>query len=117
MEITVSVTLNPTEDKEKVIKAVKNIFPDAQLHGEEVLEGSVQDLKKFQELLERRRVRNTFESILIRNYFNGSTYVLLNKQAAFMGKPNIFVGQELGPIKLEIFCDEKEIHSIIWGSE
>lgn len=117
MEMKVSVTLNPTEDREKVVKAVKNLFPEVQLQGDELLEGPVQSLKKFRELLERRRVRNTFESILMKNYCNGSTYLLLNKQAAFTGKPNIFAGQELGPIKLEIICGEDEIHEIVWGSD
>ncbi|MCD6414068.1 MAG: hypothetical protein J7L23_00375 [Candidatus Diapherotrites archaeon] len=115
MEVKVAVTLNPTESRDKVSKAVEMLFPGVKLSGDELLEGEIQDITRFRELLAQRKVRNTFESILAKNYCAGSTYLLLNKQAAFMGKPNVFAGQELGPIKLEISCKEGEIHKIIWG--
>ena len=114
MRAFVSVGLHPTEDKEKVVKAVQNLFPGTSLEGKELLNGPVTDLTTFQELLEKRKIRNTFESLLERNYCVGKTYLLLNKQAAFMGTPNIYAHQELGPIKFELECKEEELHEALW---
>jgi predicted RNA binding protein with dsRBD fold (UPF0201 family) len=117
MKAIVSVGVHPTEDRGKVVEAVERLFPGAALGGGELLSGEVNDLSRFRELVEQRRIRNALESILNKNYCAGSTYIMLNKQAAFMGKPNAYAGQELGPIKLELECEEREIHEAIWGNK
>jgi predicted RNA binding protein with dsRBD fold (UPF0201 family) len=117
MKVYASVGVHPTENREKVIEAVQNLFPGTILEGEEHLKGTVPDLKRFRELVEQRKIRNTLESILEKNYCAGCTYLLLNKQAAFVGKPNVYAGQELGPVKLELECEKEKIHELLWGEK
>lgn len=115
MRAFVSIGLHPTENRQKVTEAAHTLFPETALEGEELLTGEVHDLKEFRELIEKRQIRNTLETILERNHCAGSTYLLLNKQAALAGKPNVYAGQELGPLKLELQCNPEEIHPALWG--
>lgn len=117
MKAWASVGLHPTENKEKVLQSVHGLFPGTQLKGKEVLMGKIPDLALFRELVQKRKIRPSLEKILEKNFCAGRTYILLNKQAAFMGTPNVYSKQELGAIKLEFECEEKELKSLLGGKE
>ena len=109
--------VNPTEDLEKVKRAVENIFwgmkfdvvPErrgsllvAKAQGIDVLAG-------LHDLLRRERIRAAARRVFLEKLTEKSIVFYLNKQVAFVShisfsKP---VGESpLGPIKVQIRCDD-----------
>lgn len=117
MKAFVCVGVHPTEDPGKVSEAVENLFPGTILEGNGLLQGEVYDLRKFRELIQKRKIRSSLEAVLEKNHCAGSTYLMFDKQAALAGSPNVYSGQEMGAIKLEFKCGENQIHEAIWGNE
>lgn len=106
MEIIVTAKVWPTEDKEKVLKAVENIFPTLEFGGTDALmakSSKKDDLMPFKELLKIHQIRLAASGFL-RNSIDWEKLAFgLNKQAAFMGKIS-FVDFDiaLGAIDVEI---------------
>ncbi|RLI86541.1 MAG: hypothetical protein DRP01_04000 [Archaeoglobales archaeon] len=102
VEIEIETTVNPTEDLDKVILSVRNIFPDAEIQIEgEKIRAKAWELKKFRDLLRRQRILDTARTELIRGRCENETVVFLNKQAAYVGRLN-FADEDaiLSPIKV-----------------
>ena len=127
MRLRISASVFPTEDKEKVLRALQNIFPDIDFNeGHDngdtvVLRGELTNpenmaFSQFQELLRHRKIRDSVEALLHRNYADGKTRLELNKQAAFIGRLNIAEKHPLGSIMIEIECEKEQIHEIVWGA-
>lgn len=93
VEVIIETLIHPTEEEEKVIGAIKNLFPDAKI---EISEGKVfaiaRDLKTFRELLRRQKILDTARSELLRNRRGSEVTIYLNKQTATISRIN--------------FCDE-----------
>lgn len=114
MKAYISTHIFPTEDEKKILRNLSSIFPEVSFKKEgELLVGETNNLVYFQNLLEKRRIRNTIEEILLKNYRNGRTYLLLNKQIKTV---NVYENHPLGPIKLEIECSKEQIRDIVWKS-
>lgn len=97
----------PTEDREKVIRALTAIFPDAILTGTDPLEGVANSVDAFGELLKRYRIRDAARAVMRRGVRGNSTSFRLNKQVAAVGK--ISFSQEshaLGDIDVTITADD-----------
>ncbi len=91
VEAEVYVKVNPTEDIEKVKKAVENLFPDIDLEFDEsksVLVGKTNKLDKFRELLRMQRILDTARAELKRGWKGNESTVYINKQAATVSKIN-----------------------------
>ena len=91
VEAEVEVRVNPTEDVEKVKKAVENLFPDIELKYDEdrgVLTGKTEKLEKFRELLRRQRILDTARTELRRGWKGKESTVFINKQAATVSRIN-----------------------------
>ncbi|MDJ0269618.1 MAG: hypothetical protein NXY59_03540 [Aigarchaeota archaeon] len=102
-----------TEDEEKVVEAIKNIFPKFNisstqyedltiLHGE----GSGRELlEKLRMVIRSRRIRAAARSFMMQRIDDGILVFLLNKQAASVGKVSFCENAQetpLGAIKVTI---------------
>jgi len=102
VEIEIETKINPTEDVDKVVQSVKNIFPDAEIQIEgDKLKARAWDLRKLRDLLRRQRILDTARTELIRGRSNNETTIFLNKQIAYIGKVN-FADEDaiLSPIRV-----------------
>ncbi|MCS7130238.1 MAG: AAA family ATPase [Archaeoglobaceae archaeon] len=89
LEIEIETKLHPTEEEEKVVKAVKNLFPDAKIKIEDgELFAIARDLGKFRELLRRQKILDTARAEFLRNKKGNEITIYLNKQTATVSKIN-----------------------------
>jgi len=116
----VETPLNPTEDPEKVLRAVHNLFPDATLitvktdarHAK--LEATMTGLKALEGLktvLRQEAIRDAARRMLLSGLSGSSIIVHLHKQAAFAGKASFcerYDESPLGPITLTITSENPE---------
>lgn len=125
--VRVEAEIYPTEDPDKVFKAVENIFPRLKLQvrwfdRSAVVEGSgegLEVLENFKKLLRERRIRAAARSILKTSISGGILLFYLNKQAAYVGKVSFtepFLESPLPPIRVEIKSDNFE-GLISWMTE
>jgi len=125
VEIEAEAFIYPTEDPEKVQKAIKTIFPTCSMTlenpSEEVRilrarEHGKEALIPLQSLLRQDRIRDAARSVLMSGISNNMITFHLNKQVAFVGHisfsmPN--AESPLGPITVRIRC-ENPIGLVEW---
>jgi len=125
VEAEAEAFIYPTEDPEKVEKAIKTIFPACSITlenpSEEVRilrarEHGKEALIPLQSLLRQDRIRDAARSILMSSISNNMITFHLNKQVAYVGHisfsmPN--AESPLGPITVRIKC-ENPISLIEW---
>lgn len=106
-EVTVRCPVNPSEDEEKVRKAVLSIFPDAELSLEGGILSGPATLDRFHRIIRNQRILDATRSVLIRNMRGDSTCISLNKQVATLGKVS-FADRNpvLGAIEVTIRDDD-----------
>lgn len=120
VEVSVRAAVNPTESREKVETAIKNIIGDTKLEALEnggitVLTGrfkGLDSLNRLRDLLRRMRIRDAARALFLRSDKEGQISFGLNKQAAYAGKISFYRsgGSPLGPIQIII---EGDIESAI----
>jgi len=116
IDVHVEVEVNPTEDPEKVRRAVENIFGsvgfEVKPHGRGSLliakTRGIEGLDKLYNLLRRERIRDAARGVLFDGLGGKSIVFYLNKQVAYAGhisfsKP--LAESPLGPIRVQIRCD------------
>jgi predicted RNA binding protein with dsRBD fold (UPF0201 family) len=116
IDVHVEVEVNPTEDPEKVKRAVENVFGRREFKVKPKGWGSlltakiigVDGLTKLYNLLRRERIRDAARGVLFDGLGEKSIIFHLNKQVAYAGhvsfsKPK--AESPLGPIKVQIRCD------------
>lgn len=118
MEGTVRIAVNPTESREKVVEAVRNVLGDIELEQSErgglvVLVGRlkrIEDLAPLRDALARMRIRDAARSLFTRIAQEGLLSFGLNKQAAYAGHASFYSSGEspLGPIQVIIKGDVSE---------
>lgn len=123
MEGTVRTTVNPTEDLEKVVKAVRNMLGDIELHQSEksgsiIIEGHldrIEDLAPLRAILAKMRIRDAASSFFKRIVQEELLSFGLNKQAAYAGHASFYSSGEsqLGPIQVTIKGDVSEVVSYL----
>jgi predicted RNA binding protein with dsRBD fold (UPF0201 family) len=114
--VHVEVEVNPTEDLEKVKRAVENIFGAAKFEVKSRNWGRLLiaettgtgGLTKLYNLLSRERIRAAARKIFLSGMDKKSVVFYLNKQVAYAG--HISFSQQtaespLGPINVQIRCD------------
>ena len=112
-KMTAKARVNPTEDLEKVIKAISNMFDYDEVEiGEDyvLVTGERGSLERLKESLKNRQIRDTAETVLLRGLQGSEISFALNKQAALVGVPNFVDGElsPLGEIRVKIETDEVE---------
>ena len=112
-KITARARVNPTEDRDKVINAISNIFEFDELEigeGYVSVTGENESLLDLRESLKVRRIRDTAERIFLNGTDGNKISFSLNKQAALVSTPN-FVDKDmsvLGEIDVTIETDDVE---------
>ncbi len=104
MRVRIEAVVNPTEDVDKVAKAVSNIFTGNVIveeggSGYKYVVGessSIESLKKLHYLIRAQRVLDTARSMLLKGVRGGEIAFRLHKQVAYVGKVS-FVDEELNP--------------------
>lgn len=116
----VETPLNPTEDPEKVSRAVRNLFPsltlttakvDARRSKLQATMNRLEDLDNLRSLLRQEAIRDAARRMLLQAVSGSSIVVHLNKQAAFAGKASFcerYDESPLGPITLTITAENPE---------
>ncbi len=112
-EVKAETPINPTEDVDKVIQTLSNMFDYDQLEiGDDYISvtGGRDSLLKLKEALEKRKIRNTARKIMIKEARNSMVFFQLNKQAAFSGVVNFAEDNlsPLGEIKVKVETDDVE---------
>jgi predicted RNA binding protein with dsRBD fold (UPF0201 family) len=105
----VSCLVCPSEDPDKVRKAILNIFPDASLEvTERGLEGTA-SLDRFKDLIRRQKILDSTRSMMFKGIRNGYITIHLNKQVAFVGKVSFTEPKTvLGTMRVTIETDDPE---------
>ncbi len=116
IEIVCPVTLS--EDSDKVIQAVSNIFPHSTINNEnfsiKAQSNELRSLEKIYESIVFTRSQKSYTRNLENNLDGNTTWFLLNKQAAFVDQAVICDEAEespLGPIK--VILNSSNIDGII----
>lgn len=125
-KIQMLCSLNPSEDAEKVTKAISNIFPYSTIKSEIFsVNAQSKDLRSFEKIYEtinKKKSQNTYRRYLEKNLDADTTWFYLNKQAAFVEQIAICEEAEespLGPIKVIITSSNIDaiINWIISGNQ
>jgi predicted RNA binding protein with dsRBD fold (UPF0201 family) len=115
INVQVEADVNPTENEEKVRRAVENMFNNLELEVKPQRQGSLlvgmgkgmDSLTKLYNLLRREKIRDAARGVLYAGLSGKSIVFYLNKQVAYVGHVSFSnpVGESpLGPIKVEIHC-------------
>ncbi len=109
VEITVTTPVNLTEDKQKVIFALNNLFPKSELIEKKntisIKGDSFKILEKLKEKIRSKKSLAVLKRIIYNNYHMENTWFFVNKQAAFADVVAIVENEDespLGPIKISI---------------
>lgn len=112
-KMTARADVNPTEDLEKVIKSISNMFDYDDIEigdGYVIVSGEKESMERFKESIKNRQIRDTAEKILFKGISDNEIIFSLNKQAALVDVPNFVDGElsSLGEIKVKIDTDDVE---------
>ncbi len=107
VEILLRARCYPTEDRQRIVRAMTGLFPDVIVTGTEELEGISHSTETFAEHLVRQRIRDAARAVLRRGVTGNTTVFHLNKQVATVGKIS-FAEEEhaLGDIHVEISAED-----------
>jgi hypothetical protein len=116
ISLHVEADINPTENEDKVKRAVENMFGNLEIEVKPQRQGSLlvgrgrglDSLTKLYNLLRREKIRDAARGVLYDGVNGKSIVFYLNKQVAYVGHvsfSNPVSESPLGPIKGEIHCD------------
>jgi predicted RNA binding protein with dsRBD fold (UPF0201 family) len=111
MKLKGRTPIRSTEDPEKVLSCVLNIFPNCRYESvkDEIIFDTV-DLERFIELLGSQQIRDTAVMVLERKLEKDASSFFLSKTAAYMGKINFTEGgSTLGDIEITIVDGAREL--------
>ena len=112
-KICAKAELNPTEDIDKVIKTLSNLFDYDDIEiGEDyvIVSGENESITNLRKDLRERKIRGAARKMMLRGVHANKIHFKLSKQAAFVGVPN-FVEADLSPlgeIDVEIETDDTQ---------
>lgn len=109
-EIRIRASVFPTEDEDRVIQSILNIFPDAETQasaGEVLAQALETDM--FAEKLARQRITSAARLILLDSVHDDEITFHLGKQAAMAGMVNFSDGKSLlGDLEITIRTRDPE---------
>jgi len=112
LDIRLRTQCYATEDREAVARAIRNIFPDAEVRGDTDIIATSHSVDAFGELLKRYKIRDAARKVMRRGLRGDTTRFRLNKQVAAVGKVSFSEEDHaLGDIDVSIRADD--IESII----
>jgi len=103
VRLRVEAEVKPTEAREKVEAAIKQIFPTLELSliGSSLVGEStrMESLDRLHELLRQQAIRDSARSVMLRSSRGNVVRFMLNRQVAFVGRVSFTGGESpLGPI-------------------
>ena len=108
-KIEMSCIVNPSEDPDKIKKAITNIFPYSIIKNENfsinVQSKELRSFEKIYETIHTNQTQKIYSRNLENNLENDTTWFFLNKQTAFVEKIVICDEAEespLGPIRVTL---------------
>ena len=124
LTVFIQTEIKPTENYEKVEVTISNIFGNVKFkidtgNNSEILKVEMkgkESLFRFRDLLRLDQIRNAARKVLFRGISEKNIVFFLNKQVAFAN--HISFSEEesespLGPIRVQIICDDPQ-SLIIW---
>ena len=109
LTVTVRARCLPTEDRERVSRAITQLFPDAIITGDDPMMGTSSSVEAFAEQLRRQRIRGVARAILRRGVRGDSSSFRLNKQVAAIGKVSFSEEEHpLGDLEVTVRSDRIE---------
>ncbi|WP_435360021.1 RNA-binding domain-containing protein [Haloarchaeobius sp. DFWS5] len=116
IDVQVTAPVNDTEVTDRVIDAITNLFPEAEVSENpgEVM-ATTHQLEHFSEQLHKQEILDTARGQFL-NSAEGDTFEFsLKKQAAFQGKVNFSVGKpdELGDIHVRVRVKEPSVEEFV----
>ena len=119
-KIIVNCEINPSEEFDKVSKALNNIFPSLEILEDKnsinLISEKLDSLENIFENIHSTNSQKTFLRNLDKNLKKESTWFYLNKQAAFVNKVVICedsIESPLGPIKITIFSKQQFLNTYV----
>lgn len=105
--------INPTEDLDRVISALSNLFDydDLEIGDDYVLiSGKKSSLLKIKDSLEKMQIRDTARKVLLKGVKDKKITFGLNKQVALVGRVNFSMDETspLGDIEVKMETNEPE---------
>lgn len=112
LKVKLSTPCRPTESREKVVAAVRALFPDADLSGDEMLVGESSSLDVFAEALRRQKIRDAARAIMLKGLSGNRIHFRLNKQVAIVGK--VSFSEEAHPLgDIEVVIEAEDPRAVI----
>ena len=113
-KIEMSCSINPSENPDKIRKAILNIFPHSIIKNETSFSIIAQSkdlnsLEKIYETIHSKQIQKIYRRNLQNNLENNTTWFYLNKQAACVKKIAICEEPDespLGPIKIVLISSD-----------
>lgn len=119
--VKINAEIYPTESDEKVLTALRNIINSHRdmtyrtvIKNEKkeiIIEGGLHLLDNLKRKISLKQIQPLIRIILFKNKRNSSSYILFNKQAAYVNRIVVCESPHespLGPIKVEIIGEEEE---------
>ena len=110
-EIYAKADVNPTEDVDKVIKAIANVIEYDELEmGEDYVcaSGNNETIRNLRDELRERKIRGAARKIMLKGISTNKIHFNLSKQAALVGTLNLVDDSlcPLGEIEVKIITDD-----------
>jgi predicted RNA binding protein with dsRBD fold (UPF0201 family) len=107
LQVRVETPCYPTEDPDKVVAALRTLFPDLLVDRRpDAVVGTTSRLDRLRERIRDQRIRDTARRQMLAGRTGDRTTIRLSKQAASLGVVNFAVGSPLGDIVVEIESDD-----------
>ena len=108
--VTIRTPLRPTEDPEKIRRAILNLFPDSEITIDNVQAvATAVSLERFMTLIRNQKILDSIRNKLLAGISSGSSTISLNKQAAFVNRVSLSEGKTpLGNIEVTIESEDIE---------
>lgn len=116
IEARIYTPISDTEVSDRVIQAVENVFPTAELERtDDGITGTTHSLAALSEHLHRREILDTARSEFFTNRRRDGFTFTLKKQAAFVDVVTFAVGKpsELGEIEVDVHVIEPDVEAVI----
>jgi predicted RNA binding protein with dsRBD fold (UPF0201 family) len=117
IKLCVRASISPTEDRDKVLTAARNIIGDCTCSLEEgegeisISSDDARCLQRVHDQLRDRHVRDAARRLILRQRVGDRLNMLFNRQAAFAGVISLCTSEmesPLGPISMEIDCERTD---------
>ena len=125
-QIEIFCVVNPSEDPNKIKKAIFNIFSYSTIVTNDssivAKSNDLRSLEKIFEIIHSQQSQKSYKRNIEKNLEHGTTWFYLNKQAAFVGKIAICEESDespLGPIKVILISPniDQIIEWLVFGND